>query len=117
MKPSQTEEQTGPAGASAGARVSRLLVAHLVAAIALWRLGVFGRLDVGAVGVCGAQLSGRRYALSGHGGVPHVADAGLRNGSFVDGRRLGSTERVSAGNAVGPGAATATGRVVRFIGW
>ncbi|MCC6648510.1 MAG: sigma 54-interacting transcriptional regulator [Polyangiaceae bacterium] len=93
-KPPQTEEHAGPAGPSERARVSHLLVAHPLAAVLPWRLGVFGRADAEAVGVRDARLSGQHFTLSGHGGVPHVADAGSRNGTFVDGRRLGPTERV-----------------------
>lgn len=74
--------------------MSHLLVAHPQPAVLPWRLGEYGREDLERVGIRDTKASGRHFVLSGHGGVPHVADAGSRNGTFVDGRRLAEGERV-----------------------
>ncbi len=54
-----------------------------------------GRDWLAAEGVADGEVSGNHFLLSRPGGVLHLEDAGSRNGTWLDGRRLGRGERVA----------------------
>lgn len=89
--PSSTVEHRGPLQPRAGARRPLLVCAFpRAAALAIPDSGsVVGRSWLAEHGLADSEVSGSHLRISRAGGVLRVADAGSRNGTWVNGVRLG----------------------------